>query len=176
MGDTAEFKNFLVDFAGNDIIAAPPNTPAEPADYKMPDLQFSPQPCSSKTAFEDDLSDFKPQGSSMNQSILSSRDDDDITLEDLVAMETMEDEDEADSFFNLTGSSTNPLEPFMNSIFQDSKKMPLPNTPTFENEKTTSKPAENINICKKSSNKNHRVKKSKKKVETSREKSPPHSQ
>ncbi len=49
-------------------------------------------------------------------------DDDDITLQDLVAMETMEDadvceDDEEDQFFTLS-NSTNPLEPFMNSILQ----------------------------------------------------------
>ena len=47
-----------------------------------------------------------------------SDDDDDITLQDLVALETMDDADdveEADQFFTLS-SNTNPLEPFMNSI------------------------------------------------------------
>ena len=50
--------------------------------------------------------------------------DDDITLQDLVALETMEDEAddvEADQFFTSLSSSTlNPLEPFMNSIIHHS--------------------------------------------------------
>ena len=50
-----------------------------------------------------------------------SDDDDDITLQDLVALETMDDADdvEADQFFTLS-SNTNPLEPFMNSIIHNS--------------------------------------------------------
>ena len=52
-----------------------------------------------------------------------SDDDDDITLQDLVALETMEDDAdddvEADQFFTLS-SNTNPLEPFMNSIIHNS--------------------------------------------------------
>ena len=55
-------------------------------------------------------------------------DDDDITMQDLVAMETMEgvadDASEDDQFFNNINSGTNPLEPFMNAILQQSHQNP----------------------------------------------------
>jgi hypothetical protein len=53
-----------------------------------------------------------------------SDEDDDITLQDLVAMETLEDADvyDDDHFFALN-SSTNPLEPFMNAILQSHEDM-----------------------------------------------------
>lgn len=103
--------------------AAPPNTPNQtrppsvtsemnPTPVNNP---TSPKPCSSK-----DVLNSLGRGV---ESILPhnlEESDDEITLQDLVAMETLDDADDVgddDQFFTLS-SSTNPLEPFMNSILQ----------------------------------------------------------
>ncbi len=116
--------------SGSVVVRVPPNTPnttrppsaaaAEaPADEKVEEFEpKSPQPCSSRDV-STHQSPVKNPSSILPDEVES---DDDITLQDLVALETMEDadvceDDEDDQFFTLS-TSTNPLEPFMNSILQ----------------------------------------------------------
>ena len=119
--ETAEFKIFLSNFgpfpstslaspstpapptsgpggSGEQVCHAPPNTPAvtRPPSTAPP---ISPQPCSSRDLSR---SSFPEREVNENASDLSDDDDDDITLEDLVAMETMEDDMcEEDNFYQV---------------------------------------------------------------------------
>ncbi|TRY61494.1 hypothetical protein TCAL_02143 [Tigriopus californicus] len=102
--------------------AAPPNTPNQtrPPSVTSAELNASVPPASPKPCSSKDVLDSLDRGV---ESILPNNleeSDDEITLQDLVAMETLDDADDVgddDQFFTLS-SSTNPLEPFMNSILQ----------------------------------------------------------
>ncbi len=138
--ETSEFKSFIStlnsfplhessnshphgESSSNDC-TAPPNTPAQ---TRPPSAASSPQPCSSRDVSRGGFIE-EEEGAAKDQTALPDSDDD-ITLQDLVAMETMEDADvcEDDQFFTLT-NSTNPLEPFMNAILQ----VPATASPTSE--------------------------------------------
>ena len=132
--ETSEFKTFIstlnsfplnevqtpLNANSNEACNAPPNTPnttrppSTTAELKEPPM--SPMPGTSQDRRFEENPD-NPDEILPNASLTES--DDDITLQDLVALETMEDADvnEDDQFFTLS-SSTNPLEPFMNSILQ----------------------------------------------------------
>jgi len=114
-----------------DSCTAPPNTPNQtrPSSAAADGMASpvlsppeSPQPCSSREAT---MGAHVEPPSLLTREMVSDEEED-ITMQDLVALETMEeagcdDEDEDDHFFAL-GSSTNPLEPFMNAILQSGEE------------------------------------------------------
>lgn len=127
--ETIEFKTFLSNLGSfpitsntmldaetlkQEACAAPPNTPAV---TRPPSICGSPQPCSSRDLTESSY--IVPNHISSHSNSEDSDQDDDITLQDLVALETMEDADD-DQFFD------DPLEPFMNAILRVDNEPPPP--------------------------------------------------
>ena len=124
--NNSEIKLVLSNLQGSnsqgDPSAAPPNTPnvtrppsatkelqQQPQPQERPSEPPSPQPCSSRDVSQAGYPD-QNTASMLNDS------DDDITLQDLVAMETMEDADVCDGDDEQFFSSSAGYDPFMNSI------------------------------------------------------------